>query len=156
MIRVDADEITYNLHIVLRAEIEKLVLAGELKVSEVPEYWSNYMEELPGVKPRKHIEGVLQDVRWGMGEIGYFPAYALRNVIAASIRRVMEREVGLLRRVATGDFVPIREWLRAKIHRYGATYTPREMLRKALGTIYKWKHPVKYLEEIPRLSQATC
>jgi len=147
LIRVDADEVTYNMHIVLRAELEKLMLAGEVKVSELPELWNNYMEELLGVKPRTYSEGVLQDIHWSMGSIGYFPTYTLGNIVAASMKRAMESEINLREKIVNGDFKALQEWQKERIHKYGATYPPKELLRRSLGVEYEPDHLVKYIIE---------
>lgn len=147
LIRVDSDEVTYNMHIVLRAEIEKLALTGEVKVSELPELWNNYMEELLGIKPKTYSEGVLQDIHWSMGSVGYFPTYTLGNIVAASMKYAMEHEVKLREKVVSGDFEAIREWQKSKIHKYGATYPPKEILRRALGVEYEPENLIKYLVE---------
>lgn len=147
LIRVDADEVTYNMHIVLRAELEKLLLSGEISVSDLPELWNNQMEELLGIRPKTYSEGVLQDIHWSMGSIGYFPTYTLGNIVAASMRKAMETEIKLSERIASGDFSTIREWQRDRIHKYGATYPPRELLRRALGVEYEPEHLVGYLAE---------
>jgi len=145
LIRVDADEVTYNMHIVLRAELEKQVLTGEVKVGDLPELWGNYMEELLGVKPRSHSEGVLQDIHWSMGSIGYFPTYTLGNIVAAMMRKTMMRKFNLYERIASGNFASIREWQREKIHRYGAVYAPKKLLMRSLGSEYKPEDLVEYL-----------
>jgi carboxypeptidase Taq len=147
LIRVDADEVTYNMHIVLRAEIEKLAISGEIKTSEIPEYWDRMMEELLGVKPKTYSEGVLQDIHWSMGSIGYFPTYTLGNIVAAMMRKAMMQELKLYERIASGDFASIREWQREKIHKYGATYSPKELLRRSLGREYSPEDLVDYLVE---------
>lgn len=146
-IRVDADEVTYNMHIVLRAELEKFTVGGEVKVADLPELWSNYMENLLGVKPRSHSEGILQDIHWSMGEIGYFPTYTLGNIVAATMRRVMDKETRLREKILSGDFKALREWLKEKIHRYGATYPPRELLERSLGASYDPGYFIDYLAE---------
>jgi len=145
LIRVDADEVTYNMHIVLRAEIEKLVLVGELKVSEIPEHWSRSMEELLGVKPKTFSEGVLQDIHWSMGSIGYFPTYTLGNIVAAMMRKAMAQEAKLYEKILNKDFAALREWQREKIHRYGAVYPPKELLKRSLGKDYSPEDLVEYL-----------
>lgn len=147
LIRVDADEVTYNMHIAIRAELEKLVLGGELKISDLPEMWSNYMEELLGIRPKTYSEGILQDIHWSMGSIGYFPTYTLGNIVASSMRHVMEQDIKLRDRIACGDFKSIQEWQREKIHKYGSTYPPKELLKRALGVDYEPAHLVKYLLE---------
>ena len=147
LIRVDADEVTYNMHIILRAELEKLALIGEIKVSELPELWNNYMEELLGIKPETYSEGVLQDIHWSMGSIGYFPTYTLGNIVASMMKYAIEREIGLYSRVIQGDFRKIQEWQREKIHKYGAVYSPKELLRKVFGEEYNQEYIVKHLSE---------
>lgn len=147
LIRVDADEVTYNMHIVLRAELEKLVLAGEIKVSDLPEYWNNYMDELLGVRPRTYSEGVLQDIHWSMGSIGYFPTYTLGNIVAAMMKSKLEEERNLSDLVIKGDFKTIQEWQRERIHKYGATYPPKELLRKSLNMEYEPSLLIDYLEK---------
>jgi carboxypeptidase Taq len=147
LIRVDADEVTYNMHIVLRAEIEKLAISGEIKASEIPEYWDRMMEELLGIKPKTYSEGVLQDIHWSMGSIGYFPTYTLGNIVAAMMRKIMMQELKLYERVASGDFASIREWQRERIHKYGSMYSPKELLRRSLGREYSPEDLVDYLVE---------
>ncbi|MEM4482034.1 MAG: carboxypeptidase M32 [Desulfurococcaceae archaeon] len=145
LIRVDADEVTYNIHIIIRTELEKLILGGEVKVSDLPELWSTYMEELLGVKPSSHAEGVLQDIHWSQGSIGYFPTYTLGNIVAASIRDNIARDLNLGESVLNGNYKVIREWLREKIHKYGATYPPKVLLQKALGVGYEPENFIKYI-----------
>ncbi len=148
LIRVDADEVTYNFHIYLRYQLEKMLIAGEIKVSELPELWAQMMDELLGVKPRSHREGVLQDIHWSYGSIGYFPTYTLGNVIAAQLRSVMDRELGGLHRVVEeGDFARIREWLRERIHSKGKLYPPKELVEKATGEPLNPEYFNRYLEE---------
>ena len=147
LIRTEADEVTYNMHIVLRARLEKLMLTGEVKVEDLPELWNNYMEELLGVRPGRHSEGVLQDIHWSMGSIGYFPTYTLGNIVAAQMMYAMEREVGLREKVAKGDFSAIKEWQRSRLHRFGSTYPPKELLRRALGSEYNVEYLLRYLRE---------
>ncbi|MEM0004077.1 MAG: carboxypeptidase M32 [Desulfurococcaceae archaeon] len=146
-IRVDADEVTYNMHILLRTELEKLAITGEIKVSDLPEFWNDYMEKLLGIRPRTYGEGVLQDIHWSMGSIGYFPTYTLGNMVAASMRYAMEKEIKLRERVASGEFETIQNWQKDRIHKYGATYPPKELLRKAIGVDYEPEHLIRYLAE---------
>ncbi len=148
LIRVEADEVTYNFHTYLRYELEKQLIAGEIKVDDLPELWSDYMEKLLGVRPKSHKEGVLQDVHWSHGSIGYFPTYTLGNVLAAQVKAVADRELGgLHKRVAEGDFASIREFLREKIHKYGSTYPPKKLVEKATGEPVNPDYFNKYLEE---------
>jgi carboxypeptidase Taq len=148
LIRVDADEVTYNLHIHLRYELERMLIAGEVKVSDLPELWNQYMEELLGVKPKSFREGVLQDIHWSLTSIGYFPTYTIGNLVAAQLKAVMEREVGKLGDVVRERrFNVVREYLREKIHRWGATYPPRELVIRALGEPVNAEYFIKYLED---------
>ncbi|MCI4436771.1 MAG: carboxypeptidase M32 [Ignisphaera sp.] len=147
LIRVDADEVTYNMHIVLRAEIEKLAIAGEIKVSDIPEYWNRTMEELLGIRPKTYSEGVLQDIHWSMGSVGYFPTYTLGNIVAAMMRKAMIHEIKLYEKITNKDFAAIREWQREKIHRYGAVYAPRELLKRSLGKDYSPEDLIEYLRD---------
>ncbi len=147
LIRTEADEVTYNLHILLRAELEKLMIKGEISVDELPEYWDNYMEEILGVRPRNYAEGVLQDIHWSMGSIGYFPTYTLGNLVAAQMRHHMLRDIDLYNAIIEKKYDLIKEWQKEKIHRWGSTYQPKELLRRAFGEEYVADYFIKYLEE---------
>ena len=144
VIRVDADEVTYNLHIYLRFTLEKKLIEGSLRVDELPEAWNSLMEELLGVRPRNDAEGVLQDIHWSHGSIGYFPTYTLGNVIAAMIWRSLGGpDAEMLHRL---DIPGLQEWLREKIHIWGKTYPPRTLVEKALGAPPTADALVEYLE----------
>ena len=147
LIRVAADEVTYNFHIVLRYELEKKLIGGEVKVSEIPEIWDNMMEKYVGVRPKTLAEGVLQDVHWSGGMIGYFPTYSLGNVIAGMVTNRMRRDLNISDLVARGDMNPIKLWLKENIHKWGSIYSPKELQRKILGEAYNPEYLVKYLEE---------
>ena len=144
LIRTEADEVTYNLHILLRYRLERLMIAGEVKVSQLPELWNDEMERLLGVRPRNDAEGVLQDVHWSHGSIGYFPTYTLGNVVAAMIyyKHGKIREL-----VAEGNFAAVKEYLREKIHRWGSIYPPKELLLRSFGETYNAQYLIKYLDE---------
>ncbi|MBC7220967.1 carboxypeptidase M32 [Candidatus Bipolaricaulota bacterium] len=134
-IRVEADEVTYNLHICLRFKIELDMIEGKLAVDELPARWNRAMEDYLGITPPDDAHGVLQDVHWSAGMIGYFPSYALGNLYAAQITAVAEREVpGFWDKVQTGDLLPIREWLREKVHRHGQVYLPDELVKRITGS----------------------
>ncbi len=146
-IRVDADEVTYNLHIAIRYEIEKKIFGDELNVSEIPEFWNDRMEQLLGVRPSKDSEGVLQDTHWSSGLFGYFPTYTLGNLISAIIASKMRKDLeGYEEDIKMGNFNPIREWLRLKIHQYGSTYAPKVLLDNSLNEGYNPEYFVTYLE----------
>jgi carboxypeptidase Taq len=130
-IRVEADEVTYNLHICLRFELEVGLIEGRIGVDELPARWNAAMREYLGVTPPDDAHGVLQDVHWSGGMFGYFPSYALGNLYAAQIVAAAEREIpGLWAHVERGEFAPIREWLREKVHRHGQVYLPEDLCRR--------------------------
>ena len=146
-IRVDADEVTYNLHIAIRYEIEKKIFGDELSVSEIPEFWNDRMEQLLGVRPTKDSEGVLQDTHWSSGLFGYFPTYTLGNLISAIIVSKMRKDLEDYEEdIKRGNFDPIREWLKVKIHQYGSAYAPKVLLDNSLNEGYNPDYFVTYLE----------
>ena len=114
-IRVDADEVTYNLHIAIRYEIEKKIFGDELSVSEIPEFWNDRMEQLLGVRPAKDSQGVLQDTHWSNGLFGYFPTYTLGNLVSAIIASKMRKDLeGYEEDIKKGNFEPIRRMVKIK------------------------------------------
>ncbi len=148
LIRTEADEVTYNFHILLRFQLEKMLIAGEIRTSDIPELWSEMMDEYLGVKPSSHSEGVLQDIHWSMGSIGYFPSYTIGTIVAAQLKAHMLKEIPETPQlVRNKNFKPIREWLREKIHKWGSTFPPKELLRKAIGEEINTDHFINYLEE---------
>lgn len=146
-IRVDADEVTYNLHIALRYEIEKKIFGDELSVSEIPEFWNDRMEQLLGVRPTNDSQGVLQDTHWSSGLFGYFPTYTLGNLVSAIIASKMRNDVEDYEKdIKRGNFQPIREWLRLKIHQHGSSYAPKVLLKNTLNEGYNPDYFVTYIE----------
>lgn len=146
-IRVDADEVTYNLHIALRYEIEKKIFGDELSVSEIPEFWNDRMEQLLGVRPTNDSQGVLQDTHWSSGLFGYFPTYTLGNLVSAIIASKMRNDLEDYEKdIKRGDFQPIREWLRLKIHQHGSAYAPKVLLKNTLNEGYNPDYFVTYIE----------
>ena len=146
-IRVDADEVTYNLHIALRYEIEKKIFGDELSVSEIPEFWNDRMEQLLGVRPTNDSQGVLQDTHWSSGLFGYFPTYTLGNLVSAIIASKMRKDLEDYEKdIKRGDFQPIREWLRLKIHQHGSAYAPKVLLKNTLNEGYNPDYFVTYIE----------
>jgi carboxypeptidase Taq len=134
LVRVDADEVTYSLHIILRFELEQRLVAGELSLDELPEAWNARMAELLGVEVPDDARGVLQDVHWTGARYGYFPTYALGNVLSVQIWRAVEEElVDLDAQLEAGEFGPLYESLRRRIYRHGRKFTPRETLERAIG-----------------------
>ena len=146
-IRVDADEVTYNLHIALRYEIEKKIFGDELSVSEIPEFWNDRMEQLLGVRPTNDSQGVLQDTHWSSGLFGYFPTYTLGNLVSAIIASKMRKDLEEYEKdIKRGNFQPIREWLRLKIHQHGSSYAPKMLLKNTLNEGYNPDYFLTYIE----------
>ncbi|HKU49580.1 MAG TPA: carboxypeptidase M32 [Nitrososphaera sp.] len=146
-IRVDADEVTYNLHIAIRYEVEKKIMGGELRVAEIPEFWNDRMEQLLGVRPAEDSQGVLQDTHWSSGLFGYFPTYTLGNLVSAILASKMRKEVADYdENIRMGEFGLIREWLRLKIHQHGSVYAPKALLKHTFNEEYNPDYFVTYLE----------
>ena len=134
-IRVEADEATYNMHIMLRLELEIAVLERRITVADLPQLWHDKMEEYLGVVPVNDRQGVLQDVHWSCGIIGYFPTYALGNMVAAQIwEKALAAMPDLRTKISQGDFMPLREWLRENLHRHGAKFEPQELIQRLTGS----------------------
>ncbi|HEY1108750.1 MAG TPA: carboxypeptidase M32 [Opitutaceae bacterium] len=148
LIRVDADEVTYNLHIVLRFEIEKKLFSGELAVRDLPTAWRKASQELVGLVPADDRTGVLQDVHWSDGAFGYFPSYCLGNMIAAQLwARVRTLRPQLENEFARGDFAWLLGWLRENIHTQARRYGTLELVRRFTGEELSPRHLVAYLQE---------
>ncbi|MEF8908530.1 MAG: carboxypeptidase M32 [Haloarculaceae archaeon] len=146
-IRVEADELTYHMHIILRFEIERDLIRGDLEVSEVPAVWNDRMEEYLGFRPDNDAEGCLQDIHWTHGSFGYFPTYTLGSVLAAQIDAAVREDIDLDARVRAGEFDPIREWLREHVHSHGARYTTPELVEEATGEPFTADHFLDYVDE---------
>jgi len=140
--------VTYNLHIVLRFELERRLLAGEMAVGELPAAWRALSRELLGLEPASDREGVLQDVHWSDGAFGYFPSYCLGNMIAAQL---WQRIVGLRPDIeddfARGDFTWLLGWLREHVHAHGRRFTALELVRRATGEELSPQPLLRYLRE---------
>jgi carboxypeptidase Taq len=133
-IRVEADEATYSLHIILRFELEQELIDGRLAVRDLPEAWNARFKAYLGLDVPDDARGVLQDVHWSMGAIGYFPTYALGNLIGGQLWQRAHAEVpDLDERLARGDLAPLREWLRERVHRHGAKFSMPELLERVVG-----------------------
>jgi carboxypeptidase Taq len=133
-IRVEADEATYALHIIVRFELEKALIDGTLAVRDLPEAWNSRFEEYFGIKVDNDADGVLQDVHWSAGLIGYFPTYALGNLIAGQLWERAHIEIpDLDEQIAAAQLSPLREWLRERVHRHGAKFTTVELLMREAG-----------------------
>ena len=136
-IRVEADELTYHMHIVLRFEIERDLISGDLAVEDVPQEWNGKMEEYLGVVPDNDAEGCLQDIHWSHGSFGYFPTYSLGSVLAAQLYEVADREIEDLEGdIEAGEFGALHEWLTANVHHHGKRYRTPELVEEATGEEY--------------------
>ena len=133
-IRVEADELTYHLHIVLRYEIERDLVRGDLDVSEVPAVWNDKMAAYLGVRPENDAEGCLQDIHWSYGNFGYFPTYSLGSAMAAQIYDAASADVDVADRAREGEFGPLREWLRDNVHSHGKRLETGDLVRAATGS----------------------
>ena len=132
LIRTEADELTYPMHVMIRYELEKAMLSGDLAVRDIPAAWSAMYRESLGVDVPNHRHGCLQDSHWSFGAVGYFPSYALGSAYAAQMLRCMEADIDVWGPVAKGDLSAVTAWLREKVHRSGKLLTPAEVLRNAL------------------------
>ncbi|MCU4751901.1 carboxypeptidase M32 [Halobacteria archaeon AArc-curdl1] len=146
LIRVEADELTYHLHIVVRFEIERDLIAGDLDVADVPEAWNDKYEEYLGVRPETDAEGCLQDIHWSHGSFGYFPTYSLGSVLAAQLYAAAEAELGdLEERTRAGEFEDLNDWLREVIHAHGKRYTTPELVEHSTGEPYMAEYFIDYV-----------
>lgn len=146
LIRNDADELTYILHIIIRYEIEKDLINNKIKVDDLPRIWNEKYKEYLGVEPKTDDEGVLQDIHWAAGYFGYFPSYFLANLTSAQFVAAMEREVGSVDELlGEGKLQVIHKWLEDNVHCHGAIYSPTELIEKATGEKLESKYFVNYL-----------
>ena len=147
LIRTEADEVTYCFHIMIRYELEKRLMLGDLTVKELPHEWNRLYKEYLGVEVPTDKEGVLQDTHWSGGMIGYFPSYALGNAYGAQFYREMKKEIDVEKCILSGDFAPINEWNRKNIWQYGKLYTPDELIRRITGGSFDPSAYADYLTE---------
>uniref|UniRef100_A0A7C4L0D6 Metal-dependent carboxypeptidase n=1 Tax=Bellilinea caldifistulae TaxID=360411 RepID=A0A7C4L0D6_9CHLR len=145
-IRVEADEATYNLHIMLRLELEIALMEGSLEVKHLPEAWNTRMKEYLGITPPNDRLGVLQDIHWSGGMIGYFPTYALGNLISVQLwEKILQDIPNLEEQIERGEFSALLGWLREKIHRHGSKYEPQELVEKVTGSKIDPQPYIRYL-----------
>ena len=148
LIRVEADEVTYNLHIMLRLELELAVLNGEVAIKDLPELWNCKMHDYLGITPDCDATGVLQDVHWSCGIIGYFPTYALGNMISAMfLDKAKQDIVGLEDKIAGGDLLTLRDYLGETLHCHGNKFTPAELMKKIFNSEIEPEFYINYLTE---------
>ncbi len=134
LIRVEADEVTYNLHVMLRFELEQAMVEGRVTVAELPDLWKEKMEEYLGLRPETDADGVLQDIHWSLGAIGYFPTYSLGNLMSAQLFDQAKQDLpDLEAQIAVGQFAELLGWLRTNIHQYGRKLEALEILERVTG-----------------------
>jgi carboxypeptidase Taq len=147
LIRVNADESTYNLHIMLRLEIEIAMVEGKIAINDLPEIWNSKMKEYLGVTPPNDALGVLQDIHWSIGSIGYFSTYALGNLVSAQLWEKINKDIkDLDDQIRKGKFDGLLGWLRANIHKYGRKYDPQTLVQKVTGSKITPEPYVRYLK----------
>lgn len=147
LIRVEADEVTYNLHIFLRFELEHALIHGDITVQELPQAWNDRFYQLLGIRVPSDREGVLQDVHWSQGSFGYFPTYTLGNIYAAQIYEALRKDLDLETLFRQGEFIPIYEWLEERIYRWGKTFYPHELIRRVTGKDVSAQALLSYIRE---------
>ncbi|KOX97063.1 carboxypeptidase M32 [Halorubrum tropicale] len=148
LIRVEADELTYHLHIVIRFEIERDLIRGDLDVEDVPEVWNDKYEEYLGIRPDTDSEGCLQDIHWSHGNFGYFPTYSLGSVMAAQLFEAAEADIDDLdAKIADGEFGDLHDWLGENVHRHGSRYETNELVKRATGEDFSADAFLDYVDE---------
>ncbi|MFK7691932.1 carboxypeptidase M32 [Paenibacillus sp. HJGM_3] len=148
LIRIEADELTYNLHIMIRYELEKELFSGTIEVKDLPAAWNAKYRDYLGVEPENDGEGVMQDVHWSGGAFGYFPSYSLGNMYAAQIRATLLKQMpDFAANIEQGKLQPIKEWLTERIYRHGKLLTPAEIIESVSGEPLNPAYLVEYFEE---------
>ncbi|MBB6452254.1 carboxypeptidase Taq [Salirhabdus euzebyi] len=145
-IRVEADEMTYPLHVMVRYELEKGLINKEIEVKDLPRLWNDKMEEYLGIRPTNDREGVLQDVHWSGGAFGYFPSYALGYMYGAQLYHAMNKELNVNELIENGELNKVKEWLTKHVHQYGKLKKPLEILNDVTGEGLNADYLVNYLE----------
>jgi len=148
LIRVDADEVTYGMHVILRFELERDIIEGNVNVSELPEIWNSKMEDLLGITPPNNADGVLQDVHWSSGYFGYFPTYFLGNLYGAQFyKKALKDHPSLPRAYETGNFSNLLTFVRENIHQYGRIYQAKDLITRVTGEELNPDYFIEYLEQ---------
>lgn len=147
LIRTEADELTYPLHIMIRYEIEQMLFNDEITVDDLPKVWNEKVKEFLGIEVPTDAQGVLQDVHWSGGSFGYFPSYAIGSAIASQIMFAMNKEFDVEALLLKGDLKPIGQYLDKHIHQYGAIYTTDELLNMMMGESFNPQYYVDYLKD---------
>jgi carboxypeptidase Taq len=147
LIRVDADEATYNLHIMLRMELEIALLEGSLMVKDLPEAWNKRMQEYLGIVPPSDKDGCMQDIHWSSGYFGYFPTYALGNLISVQLWECIQRDIpDLMEKIGKGEFSDLLTWLRMNVHKHGKKFEPQVLIQKITGSKIDPNPYLRYLK----------
>jgi carboxypeptidase Taq len=147
LIRVEADEVTYNLHVMLRVEIEIALLAGTISTADAPAYWNAKIQEYLGIVPDSDANGILQDMHWSIGLFGYFATYTLGNLISVQLwEKYTEDDPQWASRIQSGEFGTLREWLRHALHQHGRSYRPRDLVMRITGRPISTAPYLEYLE----------
>ncbi|MCF0148616.1 MAG: carboxypeptidase M32 [Clostridium sp.] len=147
LIRTEADELTYGLHIIIRYEIEKELINGRITVNELKDAWNKKYKEYLGVEPKNDAEGILQDMHWSDGSFGYFPSYALGNLYGAQMfNTLLKEKPNAMEEVKNGNLTDITKWLNEKVHVHGAIYTPEELIKNITGEELNAKYFIDYLK----------
>lgn len=147
LIRTEADELTYSLHVLVRYELEKALIEEDLPVEQLPGMWADKYEEYLGIRPKNDGEGVLQDIHWAQGSFGYFPSYALGSAFGAQMFASMKKKMNVNQMLEEGRIGEIREYLRLQVHQFGKVKTSRQILRDMTGEDFCPQYYVDYLKE---------
>lgn len=148
LIRTEADEVYYSLHIMLRFDVESMIINGDVNVNDIPKLWNDKMEEYFGIRPENDSEGVMQDVHWSFGGFGYFPSYAMGNLYGAQILEQADIEIpGLWDKIESGEFKVLKEWLNEKVHKHGRFFDPEDLIKEITGKPLSADAFMTYLEE---------
>lgn len=148
LIRIDADELTYSIHVIIRYEIEKLLINQEINMEDIPKIWNEKYKEYLGVEPKDDGEGVLQDVHWAGGSFGYFPSYALGNLYGAQFLNKLIKDIpNYNEEISNGNLDSIRNWVKENVHKHGAVLKPADLIKKVTGEELTAKYFIEYLNE---------
>ncbi|SEP66068.1 carboxypeptidase M32 [Piscibacillus halophilus] len=146
-IRIEADEMTYPLHIMIRYELEKGLINEEIEVKDLPQLWNDKMEEYLGIRPEKDADGVLQDVHWSDGSFGYFPSYALGYMYGAQLKTALNQSIDIDEAIRNDDLSPVKHWLNQNIHQKGSMKEPLDLLKEVTGEGLNPDHLIQYLTD---------
>lgn len=147
LIRTEADELSYCIHIIIRYEIEKMIFDDEVTVEDLPKIWNQKYQEYMGITPTTDTEGILQDTHWSWGEFGYFPSYAIGSAVASQIYANMKEKMPISKYLQEGNLTPIREFLRDNIHKYGAVKNTNQILKDLCGEDFTPDYYIQYLKD---------